>query len=55
MLWKSKKIARTDVPLRLKRKVFSQCIMTYGSETWNITLELEMNLTDAQKGWKEIC
>ncbi len=43
----------SNFPLSLKRKVYNQCILpvlTYGSETWRLTKELERKLRSAQRG-----
>ncbi len=37
-------VMNSNLPLSLKRKVYNQCILpvlTYGSETWRLTKELE--------------
>ncbi len=42
-----------SLPLSLKRKVYNQCILpvlTYGSESWRLTKELERKLRSAQRG-----
>ena len=46
-------IMNSNMPLSLKRKVYSQCILpvlTYGSKTWSLTKELERKLRSAQRG-----
>ncbi len=46
-------VMNSNVPLSLKRKVCDQCILpvlTYGSETWRLTKELERKLRSAQRG-----
>ncbi len=43
----------SNLPLSLKRKVYNHCILpvlTYGSETWRLTKELEMKLRSEQRG-----
>ncbi len=43
----------SNLPLSLKRKVYNQCILpvlTYGSETWCLTKELERKLRSAHRG-----
>ncbi len=43
----------SNLPLSLKRKVYSECILsvlTYGSETWHLTKEQERKLRSAQRG-----
>ncbi len=46
-------VMNRNLILSLKRKVYNQCILpvlTYGSETWRLTKELERNLRSAQRG-----
>ncbi len=46
-------VMNSNLPLSLKRKVYNQCILpvlTYGSETWRLTKELERKLRSAQRG-----
>ncbi len=46
-------VMNSNLSLSLKRKVYNQCILpvlTYGSETWRLTKELERKLKSAQKG-----
>ncbi len=46
-------VMNSNLPLPLKRKVYNQCILpvlTYGSETWCLTKELERKLRSAQRG-----
>ncbi len=46
-------VMNSNLPLSLKRKVFNHCILTvltYGSETWRLTKELERKLRSAQRG-----
>ncbi len=46
-------IMNSNLPLSLKRKVYNQCILpvlTYGSETWRVTKELERKLRSPQRG-----
>ncbi len=46
-------VMNRNLPLSLKRKVYKQCILpvlTYGSETWRLTRELERKLRSAQRG-----
>ena len=41
-----------NIPMSLRKKLFNQCVlstMTYGSETWSITKELEQKLTTTQR------
>ncbi len=46
-------VMNMNLPLSLKRKVYNQCILpvlTYGSETWRLTKELERKLRSAKRG-----
>ncbi len=46
-------VRNSNLPLSLKRKVYNHCILpvlTYGSETWRLTKELERKLRSAQRG-----
>ncbi len=46
-------VMNSNLPLSLKRKVCNLCILpvlTYGSETWRLTKELERELRSAQRG-----
>ncbi len=46
-------VMNSNLPLSLKRKVYTQCILpdlTYGSETCHLTKELERKLRSAQRG-----
>ncbi len=46
-------VMNSNLPLSLKRKVYNQCILpvlTYGSETWRLTKELETKMRSAQRG-----
>ncbi len=50
---KQSPVMDSNLPLSLKRKVYKQCILpvlTYGSETWHLTKELERKLRNAQRG-----
>ena len=41
-----------NIPMSLRRRLFNQCIlttMTYGSETWSLTKELEQKLVTTQR------
>ncbi len=43
----------SNLPLSLRRKVYNQCtlaVLTYGSQTWRLTKELERKLRRAQRG-----
>ena len=54
---KQSSIMKSRLPLSLKRKVYNQCILpvlTYGSETWSITKNLERKLRSAQRGMERI-
>ncbi|CAH2235234.1 jg10486 [Pararge aegeria aegeria] len=45
-------INRAPIPQCLKTKVFEQCVlpvMTYGSETWSLTMGLIRRLRDTQR------
>ncbi len=45
-------VLNSNLPLSLKRKVYNQCILpvlTYRSETWRFTKELERKLRSAQR------
>ncbi len=49
-------VMNSNLPLSLKKKVYNQCILpvlTYGSETWHLTKELEGNLRIAQRGMEK--
>ncbi len=49
-------VMNTNLPLSLNGKVYNQCILpvlTYGSETWRLTKELEKKLRSAQRGMKK--
>ncbi len=46
-------VMNSNLPLSLKRKVYNKCILpvlTYGSDTWLLTKELERNLRRAPRG-----
>ncbi len=46
-------IMSTSLPLFLKRKLYNHCILpvlTYGSETWCLTKDLERKLRRTQRG-----
>ncbi len=46
-------VMNSNLPLSLKRKVYNHCtlpVLTYGSETWRLTKELERKLRSAQRG-----
>ncbi len=46
-------VRNSNLPLSLKRKGYNQCILpvlTYGSEPWRLTKELERKLRSAQRG-----
>ncbi len=46
-------IMNSYLPLSLKRKVYKQCVvpvLTYDSETWHLTKELEKKQRSAQRG-----
>ncbi len=46
-------IMNSNLPLSLKREVYNQCILpvlTYESETWRLTKELQIKLRSAQRG-----
>ncbi len=46
-------VRNSSLPLSMKRKVYNQCILsvlTYGSETWGLTKELQRKLRRAQRG-----
>lgn len=48
---KHSQIMKSKMPLSLKRKIFSQCVlpvMTYGAETWRLTKQSESKLRSAQ-------
>ncbi len=50
---KQNPVMNSNLPFSLKRKVYNQCILlvlTYGSETWRLTKELERKLRSAQRG-----
>ncbi len=52
-LGKQNLVMNSKLPLSLKRKVYNQCIipvLTYGSETWRLTKQLERKLRSAQRG-----
>ena len=54
---KQSSVMKSNLPIALKRKVYNQCIlpvMTYGSETWSLTKELERKLQSAQRGMERI-
>ena len=41
-----------NIPMSLRRRMFNQCIlttMTYGSETWSLTKDLEQKLVTTQQ------
>ncbi len=45
-------VMNSNFPLSLKRKVYNHCIilvLTYGSETWGLTKDLERKLRSAQR------
>ena len=47
---KQSSVMKSNLPIALKRKVYNQCILpviTYGSETWSLTKELERKLQSA--------
>ncbi len=46
-------IMNSNLPLSLKRKIYSHCILPvlkYGSEIWYLTKEQEQKLRNAQRG-----
>ncbi len=46
-------VMKSNLPLSLKRKVNNECILpvvTYGSETYRLTKELESKLSSEQRG-----
>ncbi len=46
-------VMNNNLPLSLQRKVYNHCILpviTYGSETWRLTKELERKLEKCTKG-----
>ena len=52
-----KNIFSGSLPLCLKRRVFNQCVlpvMTYGSETWTTTKQLERKLVSTQRGMERL-